>query len=461
MKQLTTLLFILNCCVLTTSAQQFSFKVVTKGFADSEKIYLSKYHGRDEILIDSVAGSGQKEFKIETQLPLRGLYFIHSSKNALAELIVSAKEKPIVEVEKESLTEGKISISGSMENKAYTDFVETYFRYDMVFNVLAAERYDEFDPKYVTKLQARSKKMDIAQEELNMALGLAKSLYPNTYVSDVLIPLIYLSGWADGNNQNSYDNYHAFAFRHFWDNVKLDADEVLNHFLLNEMLKNYFRHFVPKNQDSLKVAIDIVLDKSSDNPKVYEHVKAFLLRNFLNSNASDLSLYVMNKGDGESCGLNLSEKELKKLEALKGLEIGAGIPDAFLPDVDLQNIRLSDVYASNKVTAILFWTGHCGVCRVELPELKKIHAEYKPQGFEVYAINLDENKFAWREASEEFNLNWLNVTDNVPLRDSKVLVDFNVTKTPQLFLVDNAGIILSKNKFGDALIKELGKSLSK
>lgn len=459
MKQLAIFLFLLNCCALTVSAQQFSFKVITKGFTDGEKLYLSKYHGREEILIDSVSGSGQKEFKIKTPLPIRGLYLVHASKNALAELIISPDEELIVEVDKAQLSQGKITIHNSAENNAYADFAESYFKYDMVFNVLASERYGEFDAKYITKLKSRTTKMAEAQLEFYLNLGVTQRIYPRSYVTDVLMPLVDVPVIVNEDYSDKYDNYHAFLFHHFWDNAKLDDEEVLNHFLLNEMLKNYFRHFVPKNPDSLKVAIDYVLDKSAGNEKVQAHMRAFLLRSFMNSNADDLTAYIMNKGDGETCGLNLSPEELKKLEAIKSLDIGMVAPNVSLPDVNQQKITLSEVYGANKLTAVVFWTAHCSACKAELPQLKQLYEQYKQQGFQVYAINLDENKFNWRDALDKYQFAWVNVTDDVPLKDSKVLPQFNVSRTPTVYLLNNKGLILCKNKFGDSLREEVEKHI--
>lgn len=424
-----------------SSAQQFSFEVVTSGFSPSEKVYLKKYHGKEEILIDSISGSKKGEFQINTSIPAKGLYFIVGPKNSLAELIYSPEEKMKVAVDKDKLKEGKIQVDNSPENVAYQKFLKAYMEYDYSFNPIVAEKYNEFDPQFISKTQMRSDKMVGIQSSANQQFDAIATEYSNTYTGAVLANMVQLPLLSD----SEFDNYQAFLFKHYWDEVDFSKTEMLNHFMLNEMLKNYYRNFVPKHPDSMKVAIVLVLDKTKDNPNIQQHVRSFLLTNFLRSNADDLTLYIMNKGDGETCDLNLSEDLLRKFEAMKSLAVGSMIPEANLPNPEMNKVSLKEVYEANKLTLVVFWTSHCSRCQAELPELRTLYETYNENGFQVYAINLDENKFPWRDAIKQMNLNWVNVTDEVPLKDSQVLVEFNVVKTPQTFLVNRKGEILAKN----------------
>lgn len=451
-------MFLLNCCVSNINAQQFSFEIITEGFSPTDKIYLKKYHGREELLVDSVIGSSKSNFSINTLLPVKGLYIISYSKSAFAELIYSPEEKMTVKVSKEKLADGQITIDNSAENVAYQDFTKVYFEYDYSFNPIVSQKYDEFDPQYITKLQDKTKLMVILQSVSNNTFKEISAKYPNTFTGKILAPMVVLPEMADKQDYlEKYDNYQAFLFRHYWDNLDFSQNMQLNHFMLNEMLKNYYRNFVPKHPDSMKVAIDLVLDKAKNNPEIHQHIHSFLLRNFLRSNAEDLTLYMVNKGNGETCDLNLSPEELQRFETLKSLSIGSKVPETSLPDINQQKIPLSEVYKANIMTLVIFWTAHCSKCQAEIPKLKKIYDEYKDHGFQVYAINLDENKFSWREAITEMQLDWVNVTDEVPLKDSQVLIDFNVVKTPQSFLLSESGKIILKDLPSEKLSLQLSK----
>lgn len=433
---------------MQVSAQ--SLKIVTKGFADNEVVYIKKYWGRDELVFDSITGNETKEITKSSQSIVTGLYLVVSGNDA-AEMVIAGNERIHVEVIKEELKQGKIRLEKSNENEAYERFVSAYLKYDSSFYKTAQSNPDPFNPLFVSRIEEKNRLLQQQQIDFNQELLRLKDQHPGTYTVNVLVPLVTLPLLILGHK--NYDYYPSYLFRHFWDNANLNDSLVLSHFLLNEQLKNYFRIFVPKNQDSIKVAIDLVMQKAAGDESVKSHIKNFLLRNFLKANAEDLVLYLDKNNLKEPCELNLSEEEKKKFQRLKSLSVGASAPRLSLPDRNQNRITLQSIAAENRLTLILFWSSHCGLCRAEIPALQKLYEAYKNKGFEVYAVNLDENKFSWREALDKMKLNWINVTDDNPLRSSTVLEQFNIQHTPTIFLVDEKCVIVEKDILGAKLHK--------
>jgi thiol-disulfide isomerase/thioredoxin len=424
-------------------------------------VYLKKYHGRDEILMDSIGGSGVFSFRISSELPLAGLYLISSSKSEVAELMIDPKEKGLrVTIDKAGLKNGTISISGSLENEAYSDFVRFYLDYEQGFYELAQLPFDKYDPKLVSKLQSQSLDMEDRQAAFNEVLETLIEKYPNTFTANVLCPLAQRP-IRNSDQLSNYDTYLAFLKDGYWNGSLLSDDRLLNHFLLNECMKNYFRYFVPKSEAAIKEAIDILLSASERSESVSAHVRSFLLRNFLNSNATELSLYVNQKAGSDLCQLNLTNEELAKLESMNArIDTGSTVPNVVLSGLDNALYPLQTVYEQNKVTVILFWSANCVHCVEEMPVLSDIYGSFRERGMGIYSINLDENKFPWRDFLAENPSPWVNVTDTGPLHKSTLINQFGIHRTPSSFVIDSAGRILAKNLFGDALRDFLEDHLS-
>jgi thiol-disulfide isomerase/thioredoxin len=71
------------------------------------------------------------------------------------------------------------------------------------------------------------------------------------------------------------------------------------------------------------------------------------------------------------------------------IEVGAVLPDFALTRADGANTTISKV--GGKVTLVNFWASWCEACTVEMPSIVKLRDSYQAKGFEVVAVNVDEN----------------------------------------------------------------------
>ena len=150
---------------------------------------------------------------------------------------------------------------------------------------------------------------------------------------------------------------------------------------------------------------------------------------------------------GESTTLTL----LKVFTAKRVEELALAIRDFTALNLDGEEIRLFDVMSSNKYTLVEFWASWCGPCIAEIPHLKAAYERFREQGFEILAFNLDDEREAWRQASEdEYNIEWLNVSDELAF-ESPVAEMYRVNAIPASFLVRTDGVTVGRNLRGKNL----------
>ena len=68
--------------------------------------------------------------------------------------------------------------------------------------------------------------------------------------------------------------------------------------------------------------------------------------------------------------------------------ISGPAPNFTLKSLSGKNIKLSEL--TGNVVLINFWASWCGPCRQEMPFLNAIHNKYKPLGFTVLGVNVEE-----------------------------------------------------------------------
>lgn len=69
--------------------------------------------------------------------------------------------------------------------------------------------------------------------------------------------------------------------------------------------------------------------------------------------------------------------------------VGKPAPDFALRSAAGPNLRLSE--QRGDVVVLSFWSSRCNTCRLQLAELDRLYATYRPAGFVVFGINVDDD----------------------------------------------------------------------
>lgn len=146
------------------------------------------------------------------------------------------------------------------------------------------------------------------------------------------------------------------------------------------------------------------------------------------------------------------------MESLKGANVGNMAPPFSGPDPDGNIISLQD--ALGKVTLIDFWASWCRPCRVENPNVVRVHNQYKDKGFNIISVSLDrpDQRAQWLKAIEDDKMDWYHVS-NLLFWNDPIAREYGVRSIPATFIVDETGKIVAKNLRGPALGRKVGELL--
>jgi thiol-disulfide isomerase/thioredoxin len=138
-------------------------------------------------------------------------------------------------------------------------------------------------------------------------------------------------------------------------------------------------------------------------------------------------------------------------------DVGQPAPQFTLPTLKQDQPTALKQYAG-KVVYLDFWASWCAPCRTSFPLLNKLHEKLKAKGFEVVAINLDEDKANAEKFLKEFPVGFS------VLRDAKGewADQFVVESMPTSFIIDKNGVVQNiHHGFTSDDIKELEEKITK
>ena len=109
-----------------------------------------------------------------------------------------------------------------------------------------------------------------------------------------------------------------------------------------------------------------------------------------------------------------------------------------LNDTDGRPVSLSDF--RGKIVFLNFWTTWCYACRIEMPDMEKLHQKFKNRDFAMVTINLQESVSQVKQFFKDFELTFTALLDS----DGAVGAYFMITAIPTTFILDKDGIIIGK-----------------
>ncbi len=125
-------------------------------------------------------------------------------------------------------------------------------------------------------------------------------------------------------------------------------------------------------------------------------------------------------------------------EPAKALE-GKPAPEFTAKGLNDKDVSLND--QKGHVVIVDFWATWCPPCREGLPHVDKVYQEFKNQGVEAFAMNVQEPREKVQQFVKDNHFTFTTLLDS----DGKISQDYKVTGIPQTMVIGKDGVV--KNVF--------------
>ena len=249
------------------------------------------------------------------------------------------------------------------------------------------------------------------------------------------------------------------AMADYWKDTDFSDTTLISSKSFSDQLIVFFYSFTDGDEqhfDSLSIAgLGFVLNKAKVNMRMYEFILDFALNGYAAMGRDQVTDYLLNYPQ-------LAEGEITMEEGLRldsitepyqKVKVGAKVPDFSGVAIDGRPYHLYDSKAERII--VVFWSTDCEYCHDFLVQIRK-HLDLKSD-FELVTFALAEDKNDVTKTVKKMRLPGYHFYDDLRW-EGKAFLDFHVTSTPTVFLVDADKIIVCKPYDWDELNDWLRKN---
>ena len=231
----------------------------------------------------------------------------------------------------------------------------------------------------------------------------------------------------------------------YWDDVDFNDTTLIASKAMSDKLVEYFFSFTDGDEqrfDSLSMAgLGVVLNKAKVNMRMYEYILDFALNGYSSMGRDRVTDYLLNYPQ-------LAEGEITMEEGLRldsitepyqKVKVGAKAPDYSDVTVDGEAYHLYDSKAERII--VFFWSTDCDYCHDFLVHIRK-NLDLKSD-FELVTFALAENQDEVVKTVKKMRLPGYHFYDALRW-DSKAFLDYHITSTPTVFVLDAKRTIVCK-----------------
>ena len=231
----------------------------------------------------------------------------------------------------------------------------------------------------------------------------------------------------------------------YWQDVNFDDTTLIASKQLSDKMVDFLYQYAccdEESFDSLSISgVGMILGKAKANMRVYEYALGFLLNGYTTMGKSQVVDYLLTYPmlfEGE-----ISMEEGLRLDSItepyQKVKVGAKASDFSGVTINEKPYHLFESTAKNIL--LVFWSTDCEYCHDFLTDIRK-HLDLKSD-YELVTFALADSQEEVAEAVKGMRLRGYHFYD--PQRwESRPFLDYHITSTPTVFLLDEEKNIVCK-----------------
>jgi peroxiredoxin len=456
------LLCFLSLHAYLVQAEGYQIKVKITPFEKDSLYYLANYFGEKQYIQDSAKAdaSGMVTFKGKEKLP-GGIYLFVLPSKKYFELIVDKEQNFTLETDTLDMVKHMV-IKGSTDNQRFYDYLR-----------FVVDKQKEAEALQAQIRNPKSKQDSLDAQTKLMALGKTVTDYKTKYITDYpdfLLSKVFKTSQepevpeapVDANGVKDSTFAYRYYKAHYLDNVDFSDNRLLRTPLFHTKLETYIKKLVIQIPDSINKEADMLVAKARSNPEMFKYVVWYLTNTYETSNIMGMDAVFVHmaknyytKDQATWVDSTTLYKIQERVKVLEPILIGQKVKNLILEDTTGTYRTLYNI--KTPYTVLLFWDPDCGHCQKVVPEVKKLYDIVKGKGVEVFALCTETEMEKWKKFIREKQLNWINVAD--PKYQNNFRYEFDITSTPQIYLLDSNKVIIAKKIDVEVLADLLSKKL--
>lgn len=231
----------------------------------------------------------------------------------------------------------------------------------------------------------------------------------------------------------------------YWNDVDFSDTTLVQSKMMSDKLVSYFFSFTDGDEqrfDSLSIAgLNIVLEKAKVNMRVYEFILEFALNGYSNMGRDRVTDYLLNYPQLAEGEIDMDEGlRLDSItEPYQKVKVGAMAPDYSGHTIDGKPYSLYESKAKRII--VVFWSTDCEFCHDFLVQMRK-NLDLRSD-FELITFALADNEEEVKKGVKKMRLPGYHFYDDLRW-ESKAFLDYHITSTPTVFVLDADKVIIYK-----------------